>query len=140
MSFVLHERLAADTVLLRELALCSARLMNDSRWPWLILVPRRPDITELHALDDADQVQLIREIALASRVLNAAHRPDKINVGALGNLVPQLHVHVIARTRTDPAWPGPVWGVGTPLPYGEALKATVARLRAALDQADPPSG
>jgi len=140
MSFVLHKRLAADTVPVAELALCSARLMNDSRWPWLILVPRRAEAVELHALDDADQVLLVREIALASRVLETVHKPAKINVGALGNLVPQLHVHVIARNRDDPAWPGPVWGAGTPVPYGDALAPTVARLRTALDRAGPQPG
>jgi len=140
MTFVLHERLASDTAPVVELPLSSVRLMNDSRWPWLILVPRREGAVELHGLEDADQVQLMREIAMASRALEAACRPDKINVGALGNLVPQLHVHVIARTRDDEAWPGPVWGAGAARPYGDALEATVARLRQALSEAGPPTG
>ena len=140
MTFVLHERLAADTAPVAELPLCSARLMNDSRWPWLILVPRRAGAVEVHALDDADQVQLMREIAQASRALEAACSPDKINVGALGNMVPQLHVHVIARTRDDEAWPGPVWGVGTATAYGDALEATAARLRTALEKAGQHGG
>ena len=134
MTFVLHERLAADTVPVAELPLCSARLMNDSRWPWLILVPRCAGAVELHTLEDADQIQLMREIAQASRALEAVYLPDKINVGALGNLVPQLHVHVIARTRDDEAWPGPVWGVGTAVAYGDALEATVTRLQTAFDE------
>jgi len=140
MSFVLHERLAADTVPLADLVLSSARLMNDDRWPWIILVPRRADAHELRALDEADQVQLMREIALASRALSTIYQPDKINVGALGNLVPQLHVHVIGRTRDDEAWPGPVWGVGNARPYGDALETTLARLRKALSEAGLPSG
>jgi len=140
MSFVLHERLAADTVPLARLELSDALLMNDSRWPWVILVPRRADVTELHELSDADQVLLIREVTAVSRALTAAHAPDKINVGALGNLVPQLHVHVIGRTRDDEAWPGPVWGVGEAHPYGDALEATLAPLRQALSEAGPPIG
>ncbi len=135
MSFVLNQRLAADTAPLDDLPLCSARLMDDSRWPWIILVPRRADITEIHALSEADQGQLMRETTAASRALAAAYQPDKINVGALGNLVPQLHVHVIARRRDDAAWPGPVWGVGTAVPYGDALDATVDRIRLALVEA-----
>lgn len=132
MTFVLHERLASDTVPVCDLPLSSVLLMNDGRWPWIILVPRRPDAIELHGLSEADQQQLMREIATASRALTHLFKPDKINVGALGNMVAQLHVHVIARTRDDPAWPGPVWGVGTARPYGHTLAGRVARLKEAL--------
>ncbi len=132
-TFALHERLAADTEAVGSLTLCRVLLMNDARWPWLILVPQRPGLTGLHQLPAAARTQLMEEIAAVSRLLEQRHRPDRINVGALGNLVPQLHVHVIARFRDDPAWPGPVWGHGTAQPYTAAERERVsAELRAAL--------
>lgn len=132
--FVLHERLAADTVPLDDWPLCRVLLMNDASYPWLILVPRRADLKEIHDLDAGDRAQLTEEICRASRALQSRFQPDKINVGALGNLVPQLHVHVIARFRTDPAWPGPVWGKQPPVPYESgALQERMAALKAALD-------
>src|SRR3546814_20903229 len=94
--------------------------MNDQSWPWLILVPRRPDLKESHDRDRDARAQLTEEICRASRALQTSFAPDKINVGALGNLVPQLHVHVIARFTTDPAWPGPVWGARPAVPYESA--------------------
>ncbi|MDI3470197.1 MAG: HIT domain-containing protein [Pseudolabrys sp.] len=106
----LHPQLAADTVPVRDLPLCAALLNDDANYPWLILVPRRADIVEIVDLDDGDRVQLMREIALASRALKAVTACHKLNVAALGNAVPQLHVHVIARQTTDAAWPHPVWG------------------------------
>jgi diadenosine tetraphosphate (Ap4A) HIT family hydrolase len=131
--FVLHERLAADSVALGDGPLSSVGLMNDRRYPWLILVPRRAGLREIHELAAADRALLIEEIALAGQALQAATRAAKVNVGALGNLVPQLHVHVVARTLRDPAWPGPVWGHGRPEPYeAAALAAECARLRQAL--------
>lgn len=131
--FALDARLAADTLEVGDLALCRVLLMNDQRFPWLILVPRRADASEITDLDDADALALIREIRIATRVLSEVARPDKINVGALGNVVAQLHVHVIARFRSDPAWPGPVWGRGTPAAYPpHAAHALMDRLRAAF--------
>jgi diadenosine tetraphosphate (Ap4A) HIT family hydrolase len=131
--FELHHRLAADSEEVARLPLCRLLLMNDCRWPWLILVPERRDVTELHQLNDDDRRALIEEIAIVSGLLEVQQRPDKINVGALGNLVPQLHFHVIARRTSDPAWPGPVWGHGTPEPYEtQALAALIGRLRQAL--------
>jgi diadenosine tetraphosphate (Ap4A) HIT family hydrolase len=118
--FELHERLAADTVEVTRLDLCRLQLMGDARWPWLILVPQRAGMTGIHQLAPADRALLIEEVAAASDVLEALCRPDRINVGALGNLVPQLHVHVIARHAGDPAWPGPVWGAGAPRAYAAA--------------------
>ena len=115
--FSLNERLQADTRLVTDLRLCRVLLMNNRLWPWLILVPMREDAVEIHRLGEADQLTLMREIALASRVVERLFAPDKMNVGALGNMVPQLHVHVIGRTRGDPAWPGPVWGSGHAEPY-----------------------
>ena len=115
--FVLHERLAADCITLADWPLCRVLLMNDQSYPWLILVPRRPGLKEFHDVSSAERPQLTEEICRASRALQSGFSPDKINVGALGNLVPQLHIHVIARFRADPAWPGPVWGKQPAVPY-----------------------
>ena len=120
MSFSLHPRLSHDTDFVGDLPLSRVLLMNDSRWPWLVLVPRRDGLEELADLDPPDLVRLIQETALASRWLKAHATADKINVGALGNVVRQLHVHVVARRAGDPAWPGPVWGFGAAVPYGDA--------------------
>ena len=99
--FELHERLAADTAEVCELSLCRALLMRDARYPWLVLVPEREELSEIHHLAPADRLNLMAEIVEASEMLERQFRPDKINVGALGNMVPQLHVHVIARRRDD---------------------------------------
>lgn len=131
--FQLHERLAADTAEVTELSLCRVLLMRDARFPWLILVPERADITEIHQLKSADRLNLMAEIVEASEVVERLFQPDKINVGALGNLVPQLHVHVIGRRRDDPAWPGPVWGHGAAEPYAQdVLQDILSRLQAAF--------
>lgn len=110
--FVLHPRLAADSHLLADLPLCQLRRMRDARWPWLLLVPRVPDRRELTDLDSTQQAQLMREIDLCSCLLLAVARPTKLNTAALGNIVEQLHVHLVARHVGDAAWPGPIWGVG----------------------------
>ena len=122
MSFTLHPRLAADTAFVAEWPHCRVLLMNDARYRWLILVPRRADLVELHDLDATDRATLIEEIAAASRTLKQLTGAAKINIGALGNLVPQLHVHVVARTPSDPAWPGPVWGHSPAVPYDPATR------------------
>lgn len=109
-AFALDPRLAADTVEVGDLALCRVLLMDDARFPWLILVPRRPDVSEITDLSEADAAALWREVRIATGVMQALSKPDKVNVGALGNVVAQLHVHVVGRFRSDPAWPGPVWG------------------------------
>ena len=133
MSFTLHPTLARDTVDAARLPLCRVLLMNDRRFPWLILVPEREAVREIHELPAADRAALIEEIAQASEALVRLVRPDKVNVGALGNIVPQLHVHVIARFSSDPAWPGPVWGSGAAVPYtGEGLEEMRGRLRLML--------
>lgn len=119
MPFDLHPRLAQDTVEVARLQLCRVRLMNDRRFPWLVLVPERESVREVHELAPEDRAALVEEIARAGEVLTRLFQPDKLNVGALGNLVPQLHVHVVARRTTDPAWPGPVWGSGAAVPYEE---------------------
>ncbi|RJF83657.1 HIT domain-containing protein [Azospirillum cavernae] len=131
--FSLHERLQADSLPVSDLGLCRVLLMNNRVWPWLILVPRRAGAVEIHRLSAADQTALMAEIAAASRVVERLFAPDKLNVGALGNMVPQLHVHVIGRTRGDPAWPGPVWGSGHAESYtAEEGAALAARLAQAL--------
>lgn len=124
-SFELDPRLAADTALVADLALCRVGLMNDATYPWLILVPRRASVTEIADLTPYDATLLMDEIRVASRVLRDLTRCDKLNVAALGNMVPQLHVHVIARFRGDPAWPGPVWGKAPAEAYGDAPKAAL---------------
>ena len=120
--FVLHPQLAQDTTPLGDLALTRVLVMNDANYPWLILVPRRAGAVEIVDLAGDDQVQLTREIALASRALRAAAPCDKLNVAAIGNLVPQLHVHVVARRRDDLAWPKPVWGAAPAKPYEAAAR------------------
>lgn len=119
MPFALHPTLARDTVEVTRLPLCRVLLMNDRRFPWLILVPEREGLREIHDLPLADRSTLIEEIAHAGQVLVRLFQPDKLNTGALGNLVPQLHVHVVARFATDAAWPGPVWGSGAAVTYSE---------------------
>ena len=133
MSFALDPRLAADTLPIGDLKLSRALLMNDTRYPWLILVPRRPNLSEIVELAAQDRAALMDEIAAASALLRALPHVDKLNVGALGNIVKQLHVHVLGRTVGDPAWPGPVWCVGARQPYAaETAAALVTRARAAL--------
>lgn len=117
--FRLDDRLARDSVLITKLGLCQLRLQNDSRWPWLILVPQRNDVSELFDLTPLDQAVLTFETNLVSSALKDLTGAVKINVGALGNIVRQLHVHIIARNEGDPCWPGPIWGQGTAAPYAE---------------------
>lgn len=131
--FTLDPRLAADTSLVASLPLCDVLLMNDARYPWLILVPRRAGLVEIDNLDQADQTLLWHETNRAQTALRAAAPFDKLNLGALGNIVRQLHVHLVGRCAGDPAWPGPVWGHGNPQPYGEtALQTLLTALREAL--------
>ena len=120
--FTLHPRLQSDTALIADWPLSRVLLMNDARYAWLILVPRRAEAVELFDLDLVDRVQLIDEIARASQTLKRITFAAKINVGALGNLVPQLHVHIVARNPGDPAWPGPVWGHSPATPYDDAAR------------------
>ncbi|MEW8015133.1 MAG: HIT domain-containing protein [Candidatus Sedimenticola endophacoides] len=130
--FQLHPRLAADTLPLGRLDLCEARLMNDCRFPWVILVPRREGITELHQLGKADQTQLLAESARVAAQLQSLG-VEKINLGALGNLVPQLHWHLVGRRRDDPCWPGPAWGCGKSRPWNDAdARTLLLRLRRGL--------
>lgn len=133
MSFALDPRLVADTHVIGELPLCRLLLMDDARYPWLILVPRIAGARELIDLDESDQRSLLAELAGVGRALEALLGPDKLNIAALGNVVPQLHVHVIARHTRDAAWPRPVWNVGERDPYApDALQRRLAAMRAAL--------
>jgi len=131
--FRLHPQLARDTVEVGDLALSRVLLMRDANYPWLVLVPRKPDLTELIDLDDAGQRQVMAEIDRTARALRALTSCHKLNVAALGNAVAQLHVHVIARFRDDPAWPKPVWGAAPPRAYeGDELPQFVTALHAAI--------
>ena len=117
-NFSLHRQLKTDSFEVGELTLCDVRLMNHSDVLWLLLIPRIPDVTELLELSTAQQHQLIQEITHASAILKQHFLCDKINIGSLGNVVPQLHVHVMARRREDRDWPKPVWGNPT-IPYSD---------------------
>lgn len=133
-TFELHARLAADTLLIRDLPLSRLLLMNDARFPWCILVPARDGLRELYELTPADAALLHEEIRRVSLALAACGHVDKLNVAALGNQVPQLHIHVIARRYDDAAWPQPVWGSGPAQPYDEAAAhRLLTALRAALE-------
>ncbi len=126
----LDPQLARDTAAVGDLPLARTLVMNDANYPWLILVPRIPDVTELIELNDEQQAQLMDEIAMLSRVLKDVTACDKLNVAAIGNVVPQLHVHIVARRRTDAAWPRPVWGAIPARRYGEVeLARFVERIR-----------
>jgi len=130
--FTLHPRLTGDTTPVADWALSRVLLMNDARYPWLVLVPRRHDAVELFDLSEPDRRVLIEEVAQAGRLLMTVSGATKINVGALGNLVAQLHVHVVARHSGDPAWPGPVWGHGAAVPYAASARAAlIAKIVAA---------
>lgn len=133
LDFSLDPRLAVDSCTVAALPLCEVRLMNDARYPWLILVPRQAGLVEITDLAAAEQTRLWQEVNQAAVALRAVAPCDKLNLGALGNMVRQLHVHLIARCIGDAAWPGPVWGYGAALAYAEAdLAARQEALRQAL--------
>ncbi len=119
-AFTLHPQLAADTIELARWPLSLVLLMDDGRFPWLILVPQRAGLREIHDLPAVERAVLVEEIARAGRLMQSAFRADKINTAALGNQVPQLHVHVIARFSGDPAWPNPIWSHGSRRPMNAA--------------------
>jgi diadenosine tetraphosphate (Ap4A) HIT family hydrolase len=130
--FILDPRLASDTIAVGDLALSSVLLLNDSRFPWFVLVPGRPGLSEITDLSEEDAALLMREIRIATAVMLDLARPDKVNVGALGNMVEQLHIHVVGRYRSDPAWPGPVWGHGARQPYPDHAAAALVERAAGL--------
>lgn len=118
--FVLDARLAAATVHALDLPLSRVLVMDDARWPWLVLVPRRAGLVELFDVDAGERPLLMEEIAVAGSQLKHLTECQKVNIATLGNVVPQLHIHVVARNPSDAAWPGPVWGNGTAVPYEAA--------------------
>ncbi|MCM2291746.1 HIT family protein [Allorhizobium sp. BGMRC 0089] len=124
--FVLDERLARDSQLLLELPLSDLRLALDSRWPWLILVPRRAGISEIFELEPEDQAALLAEQVMIAAALKQATGAEKINIAAIGNIVRQLHVHIVARFSGDANWPGPIWGYGVSRPYSQEDFQTMA--------------
>jgi diadenosine tetraphosphate (Ap4A) HIT family hydrolase len=131
--FTLHPRLAADTIFVEDWPLSRVLLMNDARYVWLVLVPRRIDAVELHDLTTADRTILMEEIARAGASLKTLAGAAKINTGALGNIVPQLHIHVVARVTGDPAWPDPVWGHSAAEPYAPSQRdLQISRVRGRL--------
>lgn len=150
MSFALDGRIEGSSAFVADLPLCQARLQDDARWPWLVLIPRRPGLREIEDLSAAERALLTEEIVVAGAAVRAlaevVGRPvEKLNVGALGNVAPQLHVHVLGRRRDDPAWPGPVWGFGTATAYADDARKSLVRtaaqaLRRAGEPRTPPAG
>lgn len=136
--FQLHPRLAADCVSVASLDLCEVLLLKNRRFPWLVLVPRVADARELIDLPRAQQHALMDEIAHVSEAMQKLHRPTKLNVATLGNMVPQLHIHIIARFEQDAAWPNPVWGTGQDDYTDTELAAALSHWRALL--APPHAG
>ncbi|MEX0614710.1 MAG: HIT domain-containing protein [Methylophaga sp.] len=135
MAFKLHKQLANDAIQIGDLPLCQVLLMNDARFPWLVLVPRRQSVSETFDLSMKDQQLLWQEAALVAEKLKGLTGADKMNLAALGNQVPQLHIHVVARFKDDAAWPAPVWGVGKAVAYPEK-----EQLKTAADLQDLFSG
>ncbi|MGV2103043.1 HIT family protein [Rhizobium sp. OAE497] len=131
--FALDPRLENDSTSIMLTGLCDLRLSKDARWPWLILIPRRAEITEIFELTPLDQVMLTFETDMVASALKTVTGATKINVGALGNVVRQLHVHVVARFEGDANWPGPIWGFGKAEPYEDEKRAQfITTLREAL--------
>ena len=128
-AWTLHPQLTRDTVMLGDLPLSRVLLVNDENWPWLLLVPRRRDVCDFIDLDDVEQAQLTTEMTRVARALKAVTACDKLNIAALGNVVPQLHVHVIARREGDAGWPKPIWGAAPAIAYD---RQDLERISAAL--------
>ena len=128
--FELHPRLQNDCLELGRFPLCRLLLMNESRYPWFVLVPERADLTEIYQLSDMDQQLFWRESSRLAQSLAVTYQADKLNIASIGNLVPQLHVHHIVRYRNDAAWPGPVWGRFEPMPYQDDQRnELIARIK-----------
>lgn len=141
--FTLDSRLERDSVFACDLTLCQVRIMNDERWPWLLLIPRVEDASELTDLSADQRARLMEEVVAADEAVLAlgatfGRLPEKTNVAALGNVVAQLHVHVIGRRADDPAWPRPVWNIGEASPYGEELSLAVGAVCSALGALGDP--
>ena len=133
MAWSLHPQLERDTAGIGDLPLSRVLVINDANYPWVLLVPRRENIVEIIDLNEVEQAQLMTEITRVSRAMREVTGCDKLNVAALGNMVPQLHVHIIARFRGDAAWPKPVWGIAPPKDYNrEDLHAFANPLKAKI--------
>jgi diadenosine tetraphosphate (Ap4A) HIT family hydrolase len=131
--FILHSKLAADTFEVLSLEVSQLLLMNDARYPWLILVPQVSGMRDLHNLSTKQYQAVTQEIVQVSEVVESLAQAHKMNVGALGNMVPQLHIHIIARKTNDAAWPAPVWGVGEAQPYSQdAAKTLIQQIASKL--------
>lgn len=131
--YELHPQLRKDTIVIGQFELSDVLLMNDERYPWVILVPRREQLREIYQLAEADQQQLLKESNFVSKVMAELFSAHKMNVAALGNIVEQLHLHHVARFTSDAAWPKPIWGVGETVPYSDvAAKAMLSQLKRAL--------
>lgn len=131
--FQLHPRLQEDCFVVGSFALSQLLMMNDSQYPWFILVPQRLDISEIYQLNDSDRQQLQQESCLLAEKIVSIYQPDKLNIAAIGNLVPQLHLHHVARFKTDKAWPTPIWGKFAPRAYAEQdALVHITRLRKSL--------
>lgn len=132
----LNEELAKNSRFVTDLPLCEVRIQNEARFPWIILIPKRDNVAEIIDLSIEDQEQLLKELRMASNVMQSAFNADKLNIGALGNIVRQLHLHVIARYETDLAWPNPVWGyfeLSTQY-ASDALSRRIALIKDAFDE------
>jgi len=133
MSFILNTALEKDCIQLGKLELCRVLLMNDSQFPWLILVPEKHELTEIYQLSMADQQLLTQESSFVAKQLADIYLADKMNIAALGNMVPQLHIHHVVRYKSDKAWPAPIWGQFDAVPYSEeALIKTLSKIKSAL--------
>lgn len=128
MTFTLHPRLQQDSIDLGAFTLCRLLLMNDNQYPWFVLVPQLPELKELYELSEANQQVFMTESSRLSRALVKIYSPDKLNIAALGNIVPQLHIHHIVRFAADPAWPAPVWGKFPARPYAEVQIADIVSM------------
>lgn len=129
-AFTLDPQLKRDGILIGDLALCRVLLMDNAQYPWLILIPRVANVSEIYQLNLSKQQQLMCESSALSEAMARHFQPDKMNLANLGNIVSQLHLHLVARFKHDPAWPGPVWGHGRPIPYGQLqLKNQLRELR-----------
>lgn len=126
--FRLHNRLETDSLFIADLKLCQLRLINDARFVWVLLIPKRENIKEIYDLSDVDYTRLMEETRSVGKALMDTFQGDKLNIGALGNMVPQLHMHVIVRRKGDAAWPGAVWGNGTAEPYSEDALQEIRRM------------
>lgn len=131
----IHPVLRQDCEIIGRFTLCRLLLMKDANYPWFILVPDRPDISEIYQLDEQDQHQLMRESSYLAEKLALHYRADKMNIAALGNVVPQLHIHHVVRYRNDAAWPAPVWAAAPPKPYGPGeIESLISDIRGVLTE------